>query len=1067
MSREPALTYEGALRILGRKDHKWLARLDALLGGVILASGAVLLGAPAAAAPVLAAVFGLVDQKSEALKIVQSALDALPERLRGAAGSERRELIIAAHSTIVVAAYFEVLQEALGHKSYRSLEITKEETRLLVEKATRTLYGSEIPAPSASWGFHENLSRVAAWMGRLNLAVREFVTGLTAGPTISRTTADRATLRYESHFLRLSADVIEFRVWSELTEHAATRSALDHGTGVADILRGQSEALARLENILRNAHPAASTRPATDQRAILAAVNAAALTGQIVPDSAAQHYGRHITFPTVREIFVNPRYRFTRADPEFRLADETWWKELPSSDNLDLRLAAHIASAQAATHPLLILGHPGAGKSMLTRVLAARLPESAYTVVRVPLRHVSAHAPVYDQIQQALDQATHRRVEWSELVEQGLDTVRVVILDGLDELLQQAQSSLYGYLRTVQEFQRAELAQKRPVIVVVTSRTVVTDRVDVPEGSPVVKLEEFTDQQIERWLDTWKTVNAVGVDAGTFRALEPGLTHEQRALTAQPLLLMMMAIYVADPMVPLIDAKISSAELYRRLLTHFAEREASRSPVPLGPDEIREDVETQLRRLATAALGMFNRGRQDISAEDLGTDLTALEKLEGNVAELGHRVLGKFFFVYVAEARLSAPDSPQRRYEFLHATFGEYLVASLIVEELAEVARAAFSSRRRVREPEDDLLFALLSSESLSTRIPTLAFVKDICAELDETEREHMADVLTTLIIRHRDRHGSGKYQDYRPRPVDRVRELAAYTANLVQLRVAIHGEQRVPLAEIFNDVEDLERTWRSMLRLWQAGLDDESWRSILASLVNDEGCLRLVNGTVPLAPGDNSHVSALLADDRHMASTLRYGRAFTDHAFHVQPGDDWIEATGPWLAAALANWHPGGFQSIFMQIPEDAEEALLREFRDRIATLLKTRAKNTHISQAEFFVRMLMEQAEPDPVALACAVLAHPDLLKRVPKVARLLTSPAVELLFRATFEGAPAPPDFEKLYHGLRRRASLGKVEPRTLAAVRQLLDAYRVTTPDDTGSTHVMFKRLSWDERPAEPS
>lgn len=41
MRREPSLTFEGALRILGQHEHKTIEKIDKLLGGVILGSGAV------------------------------------------------------------------------------------------------------------------------------------------------------------------------------------------------------------------------------------------------------------------------------------------------------------------------------------------------------------------------------------------------------------------------------------------------------------------------------------------------------------------------------------------------------------------------------------------------------------------------------------------------------------------------------------------------------------------------------------------------------------------------------------------------------------------------------------------------------------------------------------------------------------------------------------------------------------------------------------------------------------------------------------------------------------------
>lgn len=1050
MIREPAVTYEGALRILGRKDHKWLARLNSLLGGTILAAGAVSLGAPVVAGVALKEVFGWLEQKDEALKLVRRMLDALPDRLRGTAGLERRELIIAAHSTIVVAAYFEVLRESLGQQDYTALELTEDEKRSLARKATQFLYLSEIPAPSASDGFFENLMRIDGWMVAADQGVTQFVEGLTIGTTTRIGTVDinKAVQRYESFFLRLATDVPEFRTWVELNEHAATRKKLAENDTLVATFQRQADALARVEDLLRSTSPVSAPTAARDVRAIVAMANRAALDAPIVPDSATEHYGQRLVFPTVRELFINPRHRFCVTERDSRIGDENWWSQREVTADLDLRLVAHLSSATAAQHPLLVLGHPGAGKSMLTRVLAARLPESSFTVVRVPLRSVSAHAPIHDQIQQALHQTAHGRVEWTELVEQSLNQVRVVILDGLDELLHMAQTSLYGYLRGVQEFQRAELVQGRPVVTIVTSRTVVTDRVDIPHGTPVIKLEEFDDEQIERWLDTWNQSNAAGVRAGTTRAMPLKVALEQRHLTAQPLLLMMMAIYVADPKIPMIDEQIKPAELYERLLTNFAEREASKSRPGLSPEKMREDVEQQLRHLSIAALGMYNRGRQDITAKELGADLAALERIPGNAADAGHRVLGKFFFVHVAEAQLAAPDSPDRRYEFLHATFGEYLVARLIFEELAEVTRAVFSARRGVREPEDDLLFALLSFEPVSTRRPTLIFAQEIATGLDANDREQMAAVLTTLIGNHRDRHGSDKFADYRPRPVDHIRELSAYTANLVLLRVVVDTRDAVPLYQVLRAMDKTLQPWRSMVTLWQAGLDAESWNGILSCLVNTAGRLELDD---VITFGDNKDIQAVarLEGSSEILMIARYGLAFTKNYQFDWKGDDWAEVSDAWLVYALAG-RGGEIQYLWPPPPANADPKQVARLREGVAAVLKARAGDVPTMWARSFAQFIMDCEDPDPVALASLVLAHPELLFEIPDLAEssILASPAAELMFLAEFDYTEPPPDLKSFYERLRRRSSLEKVTRPTFAAIRQLMDSYQ--WPDHSDNT-----------------
>ena len=156
-----------------------------------------------------------------------------------------------------------------------------------------------------------------------------------------------------------------------------------------------------------------------------------------------------------------------------RPADERWWAHRESHDDFDVFLARHVTSPDATRRPLLLLGHPGAGKSLLTKVLAARLPASDYTVVRVPLRRVSADAEIHRQVEEALDIDTDQRIAWSDLAEQSGDTVRVVLLDGLDELLQASEHDRSSYLEDVMDFQERETMQRRPVVAVVTSRTVV------------------------------------------------------------------------------------------------------------------------------------------------------------------------------------------------------------------------------------------------------------------------------------------------------------------------------------------------------------------------------------------------------------------------------------------------------------------------------------------------------------------------------------------------------------------------------------------------------------------
>jgi hypothetical protein len=265
---------------------------------------------------------------------------------------------------------------------------------------------------------------------------------------------------------------------------------------------------------------------------------------------------------------------------------------------------------------------------------------------------------------------------------------------------------------------------------------------------------------------------------------------------------------------------------------------------------------------------MFNRGRQDISESEIGEDLRNLRSIPQGTytsVELGQRLVGEFFFIHAAQARPRAlpdaltdrpsDDSAARRcYEFLHSTFAEYFVASRVVNELVDIAESMRISRRRRREPDDDLLFALLSHYPLTVRRSTLDFVKDLFSTLSHEERNHVLGVLEMLIGSYRRRRGSDRYLNYQPIAVDHLRELATYSANLIVLRVALEPDTAgVPLNILLGIPPGALSDWQSTVILWRAGLDADGLGAMLATL-------RLSGTSVQLA-GRNSQVEAAHAN--------------------------------------------------------------------------------------------------------------------------------------------------------------------------------------------------------------
>ncbi|GAA3042924.1 NACHT domain-containing protein [Actinokineospora globicatena] len=875
MRRNPPMTFQGALAVLGVHDRPWLTRFDTLLGGAILSSVGI---------PPIADLWGLVDQKTEGIRLMRTGLDWASDKLLGTNGPHRQDLLVAAHTILVISSYFEVLDDK-ELSDRRKIEIATGND--LTGSWLTHLYTSPIPVPSATMPFRRLLDEIGKWAASLNDNAH-VVTAVTQ--------------TYKSQFLRMAARVPEFQTWANMAEQDAIGSTLD-----------------RLHTLLSHGSLAAPG----ELRSTLANANNAELDVPVAEGVAPK-------FPTVREIFVTPRFSLVENDETCLLADDTWWAHRDVRSDLNHVFAVHFSTPAATERPLLLLGHPGAGKSLLTKVLAASLPASNYTVVRVPLRHVDANAQVDTQIQTALDALTHHRVAWPDLVRQNSDTIRVVLLDGLDELLQATTHDRTAYLADVQTFQRREAAMGHPVAVVVTSRTLVADRVTVPPSVPVVKLATFDGNQVLAWTAVWNRVNQ---HTGT-RPLPVRLTDNVIALAEQPLLLMMLAVYYADWSAPEPTADMSLTDLYERMVNLFARREAEKR----ADGDVDARVRESLHRLSVAALGMLNRGAQSITELDLTADLIAL----GDTVQTGKRLLAEFFFVHAPQANT---DVEVRAYEFLHATFGEYLVAHRIIEVLRDVADSAFG-RRTQHRPDDDLLFALLSHQPLSIQRPVLDFAAARLAKLPTDEQTAVAKTLELLLAGYHERRGTSRY-NYRPLPQHTVRETAAYSANLVLLRAAC-SDREFDLRLVWPSGPRPQ--WRSLVQLWGAGLRAEGLRTISTSLVIRR--LTISAAQVQHLPLDL--LVSRLVGDAGQEERLWVGYALQQKVI-CRSGElarEWLLSMKSWLISAAVS--PYIFKPFLARPPESVSRKQLRPVIELAIHVLRSRFGDWNAGYTLAYLRWL-----------------------------------------------------------------------------------------------------------------
>ncbi|WP_248965449.1 NACHT domain-containing protein [Sphaerisporangium perillae] len=704
------LSYGDAAKLLG--GGALVKALDRLTGGLLLAAT----GGGSELA------LSLFDAKGELARLSHELVNGLGDRLKGLSRFDRTDRLAAAQKVLVVTAYFDVVHQVelpfdaarlrLGASAQVGLATREAVPSRRPGVLAALLVKGDIPGPSPRdragtmaeelYRFYQSLGDdliayvdgLPVW-GSLPLSSREGFTRV-----LAETVPGAAVRRYQELFRRLAVDFPEVAFWAERLDHDETR-------------REVREMTVGLEGLGRVLDDISTGRLPDDRRQALARRYRKQLERPIVATGDAPDA---LVIPTLGDAYVNPDFRVAPVVFSDRLDEESWWEGHAVRDDLQGFLVGHLTSPYAAECPLIVLGQPGSGKSVLTKVLSARLPANDFMAVRVLLREVPADTDLQSQIEYAIRDATGESLSWPALTRSAGDALPVILLDGFDELLQATNIGQSDFLEQVVRFQEREADQGRPVAVIVTSRTAVADRARIPPGGAVaVRLEPFTEEQIERWLSVWNAANAFYLAGRGLAPLSVPVVMRQPALASQPLLLLMLALYDASGnALQRHGENLDPADLYDRILMRFAEREILKASPAMHGERLREAVEEELLRLAVAAFAMLNRGRQWATEEELDADLTALLgtwpqrpvmsfAIPSTPAQI---VIGRFFFVHQAQA--IRDDTRVTTCEFLHATFGEFLVTRLIARELADLVAVTEVTARHRATADAGFLRALL-----------------------------------------------------------------------------------------------------------------------------------------------------------------------------------------------------------------------------------------------------------------------------------------------------------------------------------------------------------------------
>lgn len=914
MARRFSMTYESAVRLLAKGDTPVIEFLDQALGLGLLA---IAVFSPDSALPYF-------DAKSELMARLRRLSEQAKQRLRTSNRLEYEDLLKAAHAVIVMTAFTEELAERLQELDAADKGQWRRELRYwqkahageapkrrqLVNWASQSAI--EPPGPTRPTEVvREEIRKVYLELGDQAL---NYLSGLRCWEKLdhtqqerirnsigSRRFVERAIDRYWEHFLHLAVEVPEYLVWTLLNEHAATRIAVG---ALADELSSSDKEirslLAGLEERLQANNAALGDLPAllakltkpsaSSLEEILSRVDECHRLHRLVLDKPLLTPRLNgdlelIKFPPIREGYINPNFRMIeteRSDEGRRLAQEESWRGQPLRSGLGGFLAGYFRSAQATRLPLLVLGDPGSGKSLLTKILAAQLPPDEFAVVRVELRHVRSSQEVSDQIDLELRRQTNNLYQLRDLTDLQGRITRVVIMDGLDELLQlSAHEGLGGYLERLAKFQEIEAELGRPVIAVATARTIVMDRIYVPKGSVVLKLEGFSDDQINAWIDAWNHENVSYFERQGLAELSTDTISQHIDLARQPLLLALLALYDAEGNSLRNAGDLDQTELYERIFRRYLERELGKGGLPQRGREREQLIEQRFRELSTIAIGMLNRGRRFITRQEVEQDYAAKEIRRGPSGRVlsADDAVGQFFFLYRAQAQ-HKDTALYEGYEFIHSTFGEFLSARILAQQLvraAEIINAApVWDMTQAEQHALAQLAPYMAQRPLVGEEQVLLFLETIMAGQLKRHAEAAQSIArhVPVLMRYGLRGVLGPDSDR-----SHLEQLAILTLNLV-LAALLMDSRSISLAALCEDGRDQISSWRQLLALWKAHLAADDWVRILESLSLSGS--RLTYGAGTAAGADSGlvrqstslHIGRLAAEGRLTADEDLRGAA-------------------------------------------------------------------------------------------------------------------------------------------------------------------------------------------------
>ncbi len=724
------------------KDIEKYLQKDSKVGDEIInafdsLADAAIIFSPIVFGPQLLPLLDLLDVKDRLFNLGRKVYNYIASKIE-TDYIDRTEQIRSAYALICYTSYLEVLEKKFPKKLIKELKTTLQERKDLIYGSTEQTneYEQNSPNIHCSLFIADHITSFYEIKEDLGVIYSDITNKLFGFFVTASNINDKNELEnlrnvlneipkeaikvYESQYIHLADKFNDFALFAQLQNFNGISMAVKQNKKALDLLFDNTNkidvGLSRLSNIVNSIYTNYRTIQVESIVKNLKDRYQSIIEEAIIDDKEIKSDTEEtrLSFPRIVDAFIPQSYKcllYERKD--IQLEDENIWNKLPRKDDIDKFFVKYLFSPDSVDYPLIILGHPGSGKSLLTKVLSAQLISNSYTVIRIPLREVNAENGIDVLIEDQIKTLTNKSLPtgYGDFAEHFNEKPLMVILDGYDELLQAKGDVFSGYLEKVRIFQQEQKSMRRPVRIIITSRITLINKARVPVNSTVLRLLEFNDEQRKAWMNIWNNINSeYFANSGIKPFCLPKFSDKNKKnnimeLAEQPLLLLMLALYDSEANELAQTNSIKRTELYDNLLRRFVRRERRRYVPGFNSKSEKEQeriIDQEMNRLGVAAIGMYNRQEVVISSKQLECDLDTFRAHRNDGSPVARTLqesdslLGGFFFIHKSKAKDTEENSTNvdSAYEFLHNTFGEFLAADFILRNTITEVKDVYIGRK-------------------------------------------------------------------------------------------------------------------------------------------------------------------------------------------------------------------------------------------------------------------------------------------------------------------------------------------------------------------------------------